>query len=146
MDVNFSQIGQNFAQQDNASANAANLEQQRQQVAIVPAEEATRQSGQENLNDADNKESRGLDSLNNESIEIESAVNEISEFLQATNRQLAFSVDEKSERSVVKVTDSVSGEVIRQIPSEEVLALSERIKELQADVGSAVGVLFNKQV
>ncbi|TRY30924.1 flagellar protein FlaG [Aliiglaciecola sp. M165] len=146
MDVNFSQIGQNFAQQDNASANAANLEQQRQQVAIAPAEEATRQSGQENLNDADNRESRGQDSLNNESIEIESAVNEISEFLQATNRQLAFSVDEKSERSVVKVTDSVSGEVIRQIPSEEVLALSERIKELQADVGSAVGVLFNKQV
>lgn len=146
MEVNFSQIGQNFAQQDAAPANAANIEQRRQQVAISPAEQAEAQQGQENQNNADNRESRENDFSSGESIEIESAVNEISDFLQTTNRQLAFSVDESSERPIVKVTDSESGEVIRQIPSEEVLALSERIKELQADVGSAVGVLFNKQV
>ena len=78
--------------------------------------------------------------------EIESAVGEISEFVQAQNRNLNFSFNEESNRSIVKVTDSETGDLIRQIPSEEVLKLSERIRDLQSDVGAAVGVLFNKEV
>lgn len=77
--------------------------------------------------------------------QIEQAASEISEFVQASNRLLNFSVDKDSNKQVVKVTDSQSGEVIRQIPSEEILELSDRLKELHTDVGSAVGVLFNKQ-
>lgn len=77
--------------------------------------------------------------------QIDTAVSEISEFVQANNRQLNFSIDEGSQKQVVKVTDSVSGEVIRQIPSEEILALSDRLRDLHTDVGTAVGVLFNKQ-
>lgn len=78
--------------------------------------------------------------------EVESAVTEINQFVQAQNRQLNFSFDENSKRSVIKVTDSESGDIIRQIPSEDVLKLSERLKELQTDLGAAVGVLFNKEV
>lgn len=78
--------------------------------------------------------------------EIESAVNEINDFVQSQSRQLNFSYDNESQRSVIKVTDSESGDVIRQIPSEDVLNLSERLKGLQSDLGAAVGVLFNKQV
>ncbi|MEP0177495.1 MAG: flagellar protein FlaG [Paraglaciecola sp.] len=78
--------------------------------------------------------------------EIEVAVTQISEFVQASSRQLNFSVDEDSNKQVVKVTDAESGDVIRQIPSEEVLKLSERLQDLQTEVGTAVGLLFNKQV
>lgn len=77
---------------------------------------------------------------------IKTAVDELSDFAKASNRRLNFSVDESSDRPVVKVTDTESGEVIRQIPSEEVLKLSERLRNLQSDLGNAVGVLFNKQV
>ncbi|MCY7294535.1 flagellar protein FlaG [Alteromonas sp. a30] len=77
---------------------------------------------------------------------LESAVGEVSEFVQSQNRNLNFSFNEDSGRSIVQVTDSETGELIRQIPSEEVLRLSERIKNLQTDVGAAVGVLFNKEV
>jgi flagellar protein FlaG len=77
---------------------------------------------------------------------IKAAVGELSDFAKASNRQLNFSVDESSERPVVKVTDTESGEVIRQIPSEEVLKLSERLRDLQSDLGNTVGILFNKQV
>ena len=77
---------------------------------------------------------------------LDTAVEEVQSFLQVQNRNLAFSVDESSRRPVVTVKDSSSGDVIRQIPSEEVLRLAERIKELQQDIGSKVGVLFNKQV
>ena len=78
--------------------------------------------------------------------QIETAVSQLTEILQTNNRQLSFSVDEGSNKQVVKVTDAVTGEVIRQIPSEEVLKLSERLQDLQLDVGTAIGMLFNKQV
>lgn len=77
---------------------------------------------------------------------IEDAVSDISDFVQAQRRNLDFSFNEDVNRSVVKVTDTETGDLIRQIPSEEVLALSERIRGLQSDVGEAVGVLFSKEV
>jgi len=141
MEVDFSQIGQNIALQDVVTATSVKLNEQTEAKAEQSSHQQETKEGQERQNIADIKESSFNDSIN-----IESAVTEISDFLQATNRQLSFSIDDRSDRAIVKVTDSVSGEVIRQIPSEEVLALSEKIKELQSDVGSAVGVLFNKQV
>ncbi|MFA3790635.1 flagellar protein FlaG [Aliiglaciecola sp. SL4] len=140
MDVNFSQYGQNFAQQELTPPVSVNESEQSQLRNEQKSVAASAQNDQENQREADNNVS-----INEDSVNIESAVSEISDFLQTSNRQLSFSVDEKSERQVVKVTDSESGEVIRQIPTEEVLALSEKIKDLQSDVGSAVGVLFNKQ-
>ena len=141
MDVDISQVGQNFAVQG-AGQPAA-----RQSLSAEEAEKQTAQQRQvEQTGKVVEFAADTSEGLNSKSVNIESAVAEISEFVQSQNRSLAFSVDEKSQRSVVKVTDTDSGEVIRQIPSEEVLALSERIKELQTDVGAAVGVLFNKQV
>lgn len=81
----------------------------------------------------------------NTAIELEDASRSIEQFLQSQNRNLAFSIDDGSNRSVVTVTEADSGEVIRQIPSEEVLRLAERLKDLQEDFGSSVGVLFNNQ-
>lgn len=74
------------------------------------------------------------------------AISRVESFLEGQNRNLTFSIDENTERSVVTVLDSDSGDVIRQIPSEELLVLAERIQELQQDVGSRVGVLINNQV
>ncbi|WAJ71029.1 flagellar protein FlaG [Catenovulum adriaticum] len=78
--------------------------------------------------------------------QIETALDEVTTFVQTQNRQLNFSFDEQSNRSIIKVTDSDSGEMIRQIPSEDVLKLAQRIKELQTDAGEAIGVLINRQV
>lgn len=141
MDVNFSQFGQNIAASDSVLNEVVNKTEQQNVSLEKNQTQQEAKDDQEKQNSADSNDTRSNKSLN-----IESAVSEISDFLQSTNRQLSFSVDEKSDRQIVKVTDSESGEIIRQIPSEDVLALSERIKELQSDVGSAVGVLFNKQV
>ena len=81
----------------------------------------------------------------NNTLDIEEASRDIEQFLQSQNRSLAFSVDETTNRSVVTVTESGSGDVIRQIPSEEVLRLAERLEELRSDVGSSVGVLFDNR-
>lgn len=56
----------------------------------------------------------------------------IQEFVQSVRRNINFAVDDGSGRVVVKVTDSGSGDVIRQIPSEEALKLAENLSEVRS--------------
>ena len=64
--------------------------------------------------------------------QLERAVSDLASAIQSVQRNLNFSIDEDSGRTVIKVIDSQSDEVIRQIPSEEVLALSQRLKEISS--------------
>ncbi len=64
--------------------------------------------------------------------QVESAVSTIQEFVQSVRRNINFSVEDTSGRVVVKVTDSNSGDVIRQIPSEEALQLAESLEEVRS--------------
>lgn len=63
---------------------------------------------------------------------VEEAVTSIQSFVQSIRRDLAFSLDDSSGKVVVKVTDSASGEVIRQLPSEEALRLAESLEEVRS--------------
>lgn len=63
---------------------------------------------------------------------VEEAVSTIQEFAQSIRRNLSFNLDDSTGRVVVKVTDSVSGEIIRQIPSEEALKLAESLAEARS--------------
>jgi flagellar protein FlaG len=58
------------------------------------------------------------------------AVAQMKDFAQVMSRQLQFDVDDESGATVVRVLDKASGEVIRQIPSEEILALARHMKEM----------------
>jgi flagellar protein FlaG len=97
------------------------------------------QSTQAIVSEADNNQ-RGASV-----VELNQALLDISEFLQSRNTKLAFSVDEGSDRHVVTVKEAASGDVIRQIPSEEVLKFAGRINELQTEFGSSVGLLLKGQ-
>lgn len=74
------------------------------------------------------------------------AVENINQFVNSQGRTLNFSVDEESGKPVVKVIDFETKEVIRQIPSEEVLTMAKAIKRLQEDLGSATGLMFDKTI
>lgn len=74
---------------------------------------------------------------------IEQTVAEIQEHLANTDIKLSFSIDKATERQVVTVKDQVSGDVIRQIPSEELLNIAAQLKEINADNGKSVGLLIN---
>lgn len=63
---------------------------------------------------------------------VEEAVSSIKAFAQSIQRNLNFALDDSTGRVVVKVTDSVSGEVIRQIPSEDALRLAESLDEVRS--------------
>jgi len=61
-----------------------------------------------------------------------SAAQAFKSFVQDIQRNLDFSVDDSSGQVVVKVIDGESGKLIRQIPSEELLRLSERLEDMRS--------------
>ena len=63
---------------------------------------------------------------------VKSAVKEIERFLASTRRDLEFSTDEESGRIVVKVIVSETGELIRQIPSEEALRIAHSLSDVNS--------------
>ncbi|MEE4384000.1 MAG: flagellar protein FlaG [Pseudomonadales bacterium] len=58
---------------------------------------------------------------------VERAVESVERYVSDLARDLQFSVHESSGRTVITVTERGTQRVIRQIPSEEMLALAERI-------------------
>jgi flagellar protein FlaG len=51
--------------------------------------------------------------------------------MQQAGRNLEFSVDTDSHRTVVKMMDTSTGELIRQFPTESTLAISRGIDQFQ---------------
>lgn len=63
--------------------------------------------------------------------QLEQAVENLKRANHSTGQNLQFSVDLDSGDTVIKVVDSVTKEVIRQIPSEEVLELARELDRMQ---------------
>ena len=59
------------------------------------------------------------------------AVKNINEALKSLSRNLEFSIDSDSNRSVVKVVDHETGEVIRQMPTPEALEIAKALDRVQ---------------
>lgn len=59
------------------------------------------------------------------------ALQSINNALQSMSSNLQFSVDEDSQRTIVKVVDQETKEVIRQMPTEEALEISKALDKLQ---------------
>jgi len=64
-----------------------------------------------------------------EVVDLLKEVSEINAHINVMQSSLLLSVDSASGRNVVTVTDKASGDLIRKIPSEEVLAMSARIRQ-----------------
>jgi flagellar protein FlaG len=71
--------------------------------------------------------------------DLEKAVTDIQEFVQAAQRKLDFSIDDSTGRVVVKVIATDTGDVIRQIPSETALKLAQSLSD-------ASSLLFDDKV
>jgi flagellar protein FlaG len=63
---------------------------------------------------------------------VESVVSRISDFVQSFQRDLHFTVDKDSGRTVIKVIDSQTEELIRQIPAEETLRIARNLDTLES--------------
>ena len=68
--------------------------------------------------------------------EIQQAVDKIQSFTDNTAKNLKFSVDEDTGKTVVKVQDSQTLEIIRQFPTEEAISIARTLDKMQ-------GLLFS---
>ena len=59
------------------------------------------------------------------------AVEDVRKAIEPVAQNLRFSIDDDTGRTIVKVVDMQTDEVIRQMPSKEVLAISKAIGKLQ---------------
>lgn len=63
--------------------------------------------------------------------QLKNVVESINKALKQANRNLEFSVDKDTNKQVVKLVDSETGDVIRQFPTDEMLAISRAIDQAQ---------------
>lgn len=95
---------------------------------------------QANLNknfESDEKEKTGaVKSVKDELIK---ATNELKEAVNVFNRKIDFSVHDDTKRLLVKVVDSETGDVLREIPPEEML-------DLVAKMQKTLGLLVDEKV
>lgn len=69
---------------------------------------------------------------------VAAAVQSANAYVQSVSSNLQFSLDQDTGRTVVKMVDTQTAEVLRQFPSEEMLAISKSIDRMQ-------GLLINRE-
>jgi flagellar protein FlaG len=74
----------------------------------------------------------------------EADVEALNSHLQQAETGLKFQVDEATGRTVFRIVDATSGEVVIQVPSEEVLAMARNLRALDEQMGTS-GVLIDKE-
>ncbi len=104
---------QNFVSGQNSSVGPANLKP------FVPM-------GMKSVDKAEPQQGVKVDN-----VALEDAVKKINEFISPSSSSVQFSVDQDSNRTVVKVVDLETKKVIRQFPNEDVLAMSKALDKLQ---------------
>lgn len=63
--------------------------------------------------------------------QLQGVVDSINKALKQSNKNLEFSLDPESNRSIMRLVDSETGDVIRQFPSEDAIAISKAIDRMQ---------------
>lgn len=66
-----------------------------------------------------------------DSATLKQAVDHLSDFVSSFRPEINFTVDDASGMQVVKIVDSQSKQVIRQIPSEEAIQIAQALDKLQ---------------
>ena len=87
---------------------------------------------------ADRRKDQSVNKLVENAAEIREAVVEINKAVKKVPTSLNFSVDEASKRFIVSVTDTNTGEVIRQLPGDAVLRIAKQLESLK-------GVVFDQK-
>jgi len=63
--------------------------------------------------------------------QVQNAVDSLNKAMGQISSDVQFSIDKSTKQTVIRVVESKTGEVIRQFPSEEVLAISRAIDQMQ---------------
>ena len=73
------------------------------------------------------------------SINVHKAIDKLNKLAESQKKDVSFSIDEASESQVIKVFKTQTGELIKQFPSEQILAMRARIR-------NNTGLLFDSKM
>ncbi len=62
--------------------------------------------------------------------QLEDAVKQINDFLKPVNSAIQFSLDDETGTTVIKIVDTATKEVLRQVPSEEMLRIARALDKI----------------
>jgi flagellar protein FlaG len=116
----------------------------RQEVAASVAQ--TEIATQQTAKPEESKASRLEQSSKEEAEALRAKVEELNQNAQSIRRSLRFDVDDDTGITVITVRDRETDEVIRQIPSEELLALARYFAEAGEGQGDSKGLLLRAEV
>lgn len=77
-----------------------------------------------------NLEDSKVNKENNYNESLDKLVSQVNEKFKVTKKELSYEVHEKTNRFIVKVKDSESGKIIKEIPTEESLDLFAKMLEM----------------
>ena len=75
--------------------------------------------------------------------ELNDTIRELNDSLQNVQRNLEFSIDKEAGRIVINVKDKETDEVVRQIPSEEVLELARNLHNVSIKLNQSISERSN---
>ncbi len=107
------------------------------QTVIAPVESSQETSGVNIKRPEEQQRVFGTDLVTKK--DVQNVLEDVQQYLLQQGIRLSFEVHDKTGDLVVRVLDKDTGEVIRQIPPEEMLKLREKLEEL-------TGVLLNGKV
>ncbi len=112
-----------------------NVVQGRTEVPPAPPPKGVAQSARQQVVEAVAAAERVQDNHNpppsqDNSVVMQSAVASINRYLQANNKNVQFDIDHSTGKTVIRVVDAATQEVIRQMPSEETLAIARAISRM----------------
>jgi len=73
------------------------------------------------------KDAKAADGVEPTKAELNSAVEKLNQSMTASSQDLQFSVDEDSKKTVVKLIDRTTHEVLRQMPTKEALEIAKSL-------------------
>ena len=79
-------------------------------------------------------------------LELDDAIEVVAKFMQLSTQNVNFEKDEKSAKTVIRVFDTESKDLIKQFPSEEVINIANKILELRQDIGIQTGMFLDEKV
>lgn len=80
--------------------------------------------------------------------EVRDAADDVARYVDSVSRSLQISVDGELDQPIVTVLDSTTEQVVRQIPSEEIVAIAKFLRSQGAEMAgkeTISGILLNKQ-
>lgn len=81
-----------------------------------------------------------------EPIDVKKAVEMLNKYVQSQKKYVNFSVDKETDTTVIRIYKTETGELIKQFPTDEILAMIANIRKNIANIHKNIGMLHDSKV